>query len=460
VTGTILLLNGNGSDGSQNIVDASPQGRAVTRTGNPRISTAQKKYGPSSIYFDGSSSLTIPTSADFDFGTGDFTMEFFLHPTGNNGGYPGLLTRGDNQDVMWTICQFPGNNYRPELFLRANGSYLPSNANYNTNLPLNTWTHVAIVSQNGTRKFYQNGVLVGTASANNGTSLEVNNLNKNIVVGFLPAIGSGGDYYKGFMHLRITRGQALYSANFTPPETFDSSVTTPTTPTTTPPPTSNVTGAVLTISGNGSNGSQNFVDTSPQAKTITRNGNVSTSTAQSKYGGSSIYFDGSDGSYLSVPSSPDFNFGTGDFTMEFFLYPTGITRGFPGLLTRGDAQGVMWTICQFPGNSYRPELFIFNGGYQAANSNYNTNLSLNTWTHVALVCKNGTRKFYQNGILVGSASNNNLSLEANNIGKPLLIGWLPSVSGDAGDFYKGYMHVRVVKGTALYDGNFSPPTSF
>ncbi len=51
------------------------------------------------------------------------------------------------------------------------------------------------------------------------------------------------------------------------------------------------------------------------------NGNVRHSTSQSKFGSSAIYFDG-DSDYLTIPNSQDWQFGSDDFTIDFWAYPT------------------------------------------------------------------------------------------------------------------------------------------
>ena len=75
---------------------------------------------------------------------------------------------------------------------------------------------------------------------------------------------------------------------------------------------------VLFLKGNGANGSTNIIDSSPNPKTISVFGDTQISTAQSKYGGSSIVFDGV-GDYLEVTPLTAFNFGTGDFTIESWI---------------------------------------------------------------------------------------------------------------------------------------------
>ena len=70
----------------------------------------------------------------------------------------------------------------------------------------------------------------------------------------------------------------------------------------------------LLLHGDGADNGTVFTDNSHSPKTVTAYGNAKTSTAQSKFGGSSIFFDGN-GDYLVSPSNSAFQFGTGDFTI-------------------------------------------------------------------------------------------------------------------------------------------------
>ena len=73
-----LLLYGDGVDASTAIVDSSLNNHAITVNGDAQISTNQSKFGGSSLYFDGNGDyLTSPTNTDFEFGTGDFTVELW-----------------------------------------------------------------------------------------------------------------------------------------------------------------------------------------------------------------------------------------------------------------------------------------------------------------------------------------------------------------------------------------------
>jgi hypothetical protein len=82
-----------------------------------------------------------------------------------------------------------------------------------------------------------------------------------------------------------------------------------------PPLDPNFANVSLLLYGNGINGSTSIIDSSPSPKTVTAFGNAQISTAQSKFGGSSIAFDGT-GDYLTVPDNDNFALGNGNFTIE------------------------------------------------------------------------------------------------------------------------------------------------
>ncbi|QKZ11376.1 LamG-like jellyroll fold domain-containing protein [Spirosoma sp. KUDC1026] len=448
VTGTILLLNGNGSDGSQNIVDASPMARPVSQQGSVRISTAQKKYGPSSLYFDGNSYLTIPSSSDFDFGTGDYTIECFMYPTATSD-YPTIVSRRTNSGgVVWNTNISPNNAGFGLNVTNSNNSFLNPGPLSNNQFSLNTWYHVAVVASGGQRKLYVNGSLVATASS--VPSMELNPDKGLLLVG---AQGSGSNRFQGYMHLRLTQGKALYTNNFTPPETFDASLPPVTTPTPTPTPTPS-TGTVLLLNGNGSDGSQNIVDASPMARPVSQQGSVRISTAQKKYGPSSLYFDGN--SYLTIPSSSDFDFGTGDYTIECFMYPTA-TSDYPTIVSRRtNSGGVVWNTNISPNNAgFGLNVTNSNNSFLNPGPLSNNQFSLNTWYHVAVVASGGQRKLYVNGSLVATASSVP-SMELNPDKGLLLVG----AQGSGSNRFQGYMHLRLTKGQALYTDNFTPPETF
>lgn len=85
----------------------------------------------------------------------------------------------------------------------------------------------------------------------------------------------------------------------------------------------------LLLHGDGANGSTSIVDSSSSPKTVTAFGNAQISTAQGKFGGASIAFDGS-GDYLGTNTSAN-NMGTAPWTAECFFRYSGSNASYPAL---------------------------------------------------------------------------------------------------------------------------------
>jgi hypothetical protein len=153
----------------------------------------------------------------------------------------------------------------------------------------------------------------------------------------------------------------------------------------------------LLLHGNGTNGSTSIIDSSPSPKTVTAVGNAQIGTAQSRFGGSSIYFDGS-GDALSITPLSSFNFGAANFTIEFSIYPIAWTA-FPAFILFASGAiniDVVSTTLRFT---------IVNGpGLTAAAP------SLNQWSHVASV-RNGNNfsLFINESFVAGDTSTVNLA---------------------------------------------------
>lgn len=151
----------------------------------------------------------------------------------------------------------------------------------------------------------------------------------------------------------------------------------------------------------GANNSTTFTDSSSNAFTITRVGDTKISTAQSKFGGASAYFDGS-GDYLTCPTaSGAFNYGSGNFTIQAWVNVDD-TVGIKSIagVWPSDAQGswrflVVGDTIQF--------LWITSTGTSATAAS-SVCITSGTWEHVAAVRNGGTITLYNNAVSVGSAS--------------------------------------------------------
>ena len=181
--------------------DYSIYNRGVTANGNVARSTTQKKWDNPSIYFDGNGDyLTIPSSSDFGFGTGDFTIEFWSYRTSLD------MTRG--------IFGF-GYYYNGILFRTNSGGnpfYLANNYwDWQVDLyfPINIWTYFAIVRDGSNVQIYINGIsrLSVTNNSNLGTSQFIRIGGSEHTIGFEHIYGIQD--FKGFIDdFRITKGIA------------------------------------------------------------------------------------------------------------------------------------------------------------------------------------------------------------------------------------------------------------
>jgi hypothetical protein len=198
---------------------------------------------------------------------------------------------------------------------------------------------------------------------------------------------------------------------------------------------------------------QSFADSSLSNHTVTAVGDVTHSTAQSKFSGGSIYFDGT-GDYLSVPDSSDWSFGTGDFTIDFWFYSTNNGGNYRGLVcqiptTLGSLDSGAGLFIEM--NTTTLRLFVRNGSGDLFTEINGSGLSEDTWYHAAVVRAGNTVYFYKNGTSLGSSS---YSGTWPDWATPLLVG----LRMDQATYFAGYMdEVRVTKGVALWTQDFNPP---
>lgn len=206
---------------------------------------------------------------------------------------------------------------------------------------------------------------------------------------------------------------------------------------------------VLAMPMDGANGSTTFTDISPTPKAVTRYGNAQISTAQSKFGGASAYFDGT-GDYLTIPHSDDFNLSSGDFTVEFWFYLPS-ARANRLISKRSVATSKTWSISVT--NTGVPTFNLWNsaGTYYSATGPI---AAFGAWVHVAAVRSGDIYTVFINGV-AGTPFTSTVRPYTNT--DPLAIG--VDLSNSALDNTLGYIDdLRITKGVARYTANFTPPT--
>jgi hypothetical protein len=400
--------------------------------GNAQVSTSVKKYGNGSMYFDGvGDRLYRFNSPLYNFGTGDFTVECWVYVAANTsyatlidfsadggGGYGWFLEYSSTRGVLFYMGTGGGNS-------NITAESLPL---------LTTWTHVAVTRSNGYAKIFINGTQVAGASLTS-SSVSAEPL----------TIGSSknGTYpLNGYLSdVRITKGLARYTYNFTPPVramgAFFQAQAVPVTD-----PYFDYTS--LLLPGSGTNGAQNntFLDSSTNAFSITRNGNTTQGTfSPFSQTGWSNYFDGT-GDYLSRASNSAYLAGTGDFTFELFINATSVSP-LQGIVDIG-----------FNSGGYGFYLQSGELRFRTAAGDLSSFITPNQWNHVAACRSGSTLTLYLNGAKVASAANSsNISTASTTF-----IGCFDT----AGSYpFTGYLsNLRIVKGTALYTGaTYTVPTS-
>jgi hypothetical protein len=202
VTNTSLLLNATNAG----IYDASTINDFET-VGNAQVNTSVKKYGLSSIAFDGAGDyLLAPSNPSMDF-TANFTIEMWVNFVNVNSTWQSIISRAYGVAGGWRLYKNDGNNQ-----LRWYSNLTSVVLTTGSTLANNTWSHIALVRNNGVITIYIDGISRGSAS--NTTSYVPGNYALEIGQGVVTSAFPMNGYIQD---LRITNGIARYTTNFTPP---------------------------------------------------------------------------------------------------------------------------------------------------------------------------------------------------------------------------------------------------
>ncbi len=190
------------------------------------------------------------------------------------------------------------------------------------------------------------------------------------------------------------------------------------------------------------------------AKTVIANGDAQIDTVQSKFSGASGLFDGM-GDYLYTADSDDWNFGNGNFTVDFWVRFNTLS-GYNWLWSqRADSNNSIELFLYITGpDAYFQMIAVDNGNILVNYYTPRTAISLNTWYHVAVVRNSNSWKTYLNGANIHSQTAN---VTLPDISTNFVIG----ARGD--DFFSpinGWIdEFRVSKGVARWTNDFTPPSS-
>ena len=445
---SLLLQADNTSNNSHNgaFVDSSINGYSMVPTANVTQGTVNPfGTGTWSNYFDGTTDyLTTPDTSAFGYSTGDFTIEFWMY----------LNSIASDVTILSNLSSGPG--VQPHIYFGQSGSVIKYYTNGGDRITSSaisalTWYHVVICRSSGSTKMFINGTQAGS------TYTDANNYGSSAPLGIGTYWNAGSPVtisnFNGYIsNVRILKGTALYTTTFTPSTT---------------PLTAVANAVLLTCQSN------NFKDTSNNALTITPAGNstverfnpfgvnqIGYEVSANTFAGST-YFNGST-DYLQIANNSGFDFGTGDFTVEAWVYQTTLTGG-GGVSTNGSsifgtfpASGTItgWNF----GVDNAGKLFLdtWVGGTEQAINSTSSVISPNQWNHVAVTKSSGTYQLFVNGTSV--AFTGSISQAVNTGGNTIKIGAL-LFNNSYYNYLTGYIsNARVIKGTAVYTTSFTPGT--
>ena len=215
----VLYLTCDGVNDGNYFRDFSLTPKIVGTSGSPVTKTAIKKYGDSSLYLDGSSHLFLSNTADWQFDTGAFTIEFWSYGLSTSGSFAAAIYAMPDVGAStagWGASVFPASTSQLafnastgtsswNVFSGASGSLTPT-------LSDNSWAHCAWVRSANNMLFFHNGILKNTvvfASNTMPSPAQALNIGRSVNSNLFPLIG----YLDS---IRITKGVARYTTNFNP----------------------------------------------------------------------------------------------------------------------------------------------------------------------------------------------------------------------------------------------------
>jgi hypothetical protein len=435
-SGTGLLVNATttGMPNNSTFVDISKFAAKPTVGGTPYYAglTPLTNTYPGSIYFNGSSYFTMPTNAAYQFGTGNFTVEFWMRPTSIASGDQILfnLRNPDTANLGFNIATVSS-----QLTVNTSGTrYIQGT----TTLLNNTWYHVALSRTSTTSmRLYLNGVQEGSTYAVS------QNFTNQIPV--IAAFTGGAAPFFGYMsNVRIVKGVGVYTANFTP-----STLPLPATQSanTYGNPSTAITGTQTSLLIPGTTGG--FQDLSNSGQRITNTTSTTSvktvsATQQFKFGTQSNTLLPT--AYQTVIDDTSLQFGTGDFTIEGWVY-TNAAGVLYGIINKGASTPTGWSLEKNASNQ-----LVWYSTSTAVKTSTDT-IPASTWTYFA-ISRSGTNLYmFINGTLQGSAGTDSTNYNQTN---NMIIGATRAL----GNGLNGYLDdLRITKGVCRYTASFSAPTA-
>jgi hypothetical protein len=208
----------------------------------------------------------------------------------------------------------------------------------------------------------------------------------------------------------------------------------------------------LLLHMDGPNGSTTFTDSSIAPKSVTAFGGAQISTAQSKFGGASGFFDGVD-DYIGA-SDAALALGSSDFTVEGWVRLNSVPAIISSSRLVGGGANNYWVFSvlasgalEFQSRNTAGTQFYARTGAGAC--------SVGAWHHVAATRQSGLLRVFVDGALGATTAND----AGHNLSEQSVALALFNYTGFVA-FGNGYIdEVRITKGAARYTAGFTPPTA-
>jgi hypothetical protein len=430
-----VLLHGDGTNGAQNntFLDSSTNNYTITRGGVATQGTYtpfSQAAGYFSNNFNGSNTrLTIADNANLRAGTSSFTLEAWVYRNAADVAHT-IFAKGAATPTGFVFGITSSNTLR---FTDTS-----TNIDSTGTIPANTWTYVAVVREgtgSNQLKLYINGT-------NDGTGTSSTDFNQTTEARIGENRGATEDFNGYISNLRFVIGTAVYTSNFTPSTT---------------PLTAITNTSLLTCQSN------RFVDNSSNNFTLTPTGTpqvqpwspfAPTSAYSTSVNGGSGFFNGTT-DFLSVPNNANIQLGAANFTIEFWVYFLSFSNN-PQIINTASSNTTDDSYAIVFNSSGASSYFLSSNGssWNVASGASVGTIRLNTWNHIALVRNGTTVTPYTNGV-AGTTTTTSATLFA--FTSNLRIGAIGfNLTNNCNAYITDF---RIVKGTAVYTANFTPPTA-
>lgn len=430
-TTSVLYLNGTSN--STTITDEMGSIIQWTSTGIANISTATKLFGSGSLFNSNSAGtagyIKTSNSTFANFGTGDFTIEMSIYPTGIRTSAYSMI-----------MCEPTGTDNPAFMLFDNTGGGVSGRLNFydgttrggSTQLNFSRWWNVSVVRQSGNLTLYVEGISNGSFSSPGSIDFGA------AYIGHDSATTLND--FRGFIDNVRVSNTARYTGNYIPKNYEWGNAPTP------PPYVPAVTSILLL---NGTANSTTITDEMGSVMPWGSTGIANISTATKLFGSGSLFNSNTTGAvgYIKTSNVSFANFEQGNFTIEMSIYPLSVfTSGYSAIMCEPTgSEKPLFALYDNTGSGTSGRLQLVTG-----TSTYNGTVQLtpNRWWNVSAVRDNGNLTLYVEGISNGSFT----SLEYVDFGAA----YIGHDSSDSRFDFRGFIDNVRISNYAQYTSNYVP----